>query len=82
MPARNPLAPFLQPLERLGLPYCVTGSVAASVYGEPRLTADIDVVRDIRFILAATELDLTFVEREVARLGLQAQWRECNPDNK
>jgi hypothetical protein len=23
---------------------CITGSVAASVYGEPRLTADIDVV--------------------------------------
>ena len=44
MPALNPLAPFLEPLERLGLPYCVTGSVAASVYGEPRLTADIDVV--------------------------------------
>ncbi|MEW6690689.1 MAG: hypothetical protein AB1452_16545, partial [Pseudomonadota bacterium] len=37
-------APFLEPLERLGLPYCITGSVAASVYGEPRLTADIDVV--------------------------------------
>lgn len=184
MPARSPLAPFLEPLECLGLPYCVTGSVAASVYGEPRLTADIDVilllkaadigrlreafpdsqyyvppeetlfvevgrsvrgmfniihltthfkadmylaardplhawalehrrrialegsecwiappeyvvlrkleflreggqdkhVRDIRFILAATELDLTFVENEVARLGLHTQWRQCNPD--
>ncbi len=44
MPERDPLAPFLGPLERLGLPYCVTGSVAASVYGEPRLTADVDVV--------------------------------------
>jgi hypothetical protein len=44
MPGPDPLAPFLEPLERLGLPYCVTGSVAASVYGEPRLTADIDVV--------------------------------------
>lgn len=44
MPVPDPLAPFLGPLERLGLPYCVTGSVAASVYGEPRLTADIDVV--------------------------------------
>ncbi len=40
----GPLAPFLEPLEALGLPYCITGSVAASVYGEPRLTADIDVV--------------------------------------
>lgn len=44
MPAPEPFAPFLEPLERLGLPYCITGSVAASVYGEPRLTADIDVV--------------------------------------
>ena len=44
MPAPNPLRPFIDPLERLGLPYCVTGSVAAGIYGEPRLTADIDVV--------------------------------------
>jgi hypothetical protein len=44
MPVPSPLAPFIEPLERLGVPYCVTGSVAASVYGQPRLTADIDVV--------------------------------------
>ena len=185
MPARSPLAPFLEPLERLGLPYCITGSVAASVYGEPRLTADIDVVlllgvgdvarlrtafpdaeyyvppaealfveisrsvrgmfnlihhatqfkadvylaardplhawalehrrridlegtgawiappeyvvlrkleflreggqdkhvRDIRFILAATTLDLKFVEAEVARLGLHVHWLQCRAGN-
>ncbi len=184
MPAPSPLAPFLEPLERLGLPYCVTGSVAASVYGEPRLTADIDIVlllairdiaalraafpdaeyyvppdetlclelardtrgmfnlihhasqfkadiylaardplhawalkhrrrisledsgawiappeyvilrkleylreggqdkhvRDIRFILAATDLDRAFVEAKVARLGLSDQWLQCQPD--
>lgn len=181
MPAPDPFAPFLDPLERLGLPYCITGSVAASVYGEPRLTADIDVVlllrpqdiallrsgfpdadyyvppegtmreaiassahgmfnlvhhksqfkadiyvaagdplhawalehrrridlpgggawiappeyvilrkleflreggsdkhlRDIRFMLAATAVDRAFIEREVARLGVQAQWRSA-----
>jgi hypothetical protein len=48
MPAPSPFAPFIDPLERLGLPYCITGSVAASVYGEPRLTADIDVVLLLR----------------------------------
>jgi hypothetical protein len=48
MPAPDPLAPFVEPLERLGLPYCITGSVASSVYGEPRLTADIDVVLLLR----------------------------------
>lgn len=182
MPGPSPLAPFLEPLERLGLPYCVTGSVAASVYGEPRLTADIDVVlllrvgdivalrtafpdtgyyvppdetlrlelsrstrgmfnlihhasqfkadiylaardplhawalehrrrisledggawiappeyvilrkleylreggqdkhvRDIRFVLAATATDVAFLEAEIARLGLQAQWERCS----
>ncbi len=185
MPAPDPLAPFLEPLERLGLPYCVTGSVAASVYGEPRLTADIDIVlllrigdiaalrsafpdteyyvppdetlrlelardsrgmfnlihhasqfkadiylaghdplharaleqrrrislgdtgawiatpeyvilrkleylreggqdkhvRDIRFMLAASVVDRDFVESEVARLGLRAQWRQCQTDS-
>lgn len=30
------------------MPYCITGSVAASVYGEPRLTADIDVILVLR----------------------------------
>lgn len=180
MPAPSPLAPFLEPLELLGFPYCVTGSVAASVYGEPRLTADIDVVlllnvrdiaaqaafpepayyvppeetlrlelarstrgmfnvihlatqfkadvylaardplhawaltkrrridlegmnawiappeyvivrrleylreagqdkhvRDIRFMLAVTTVHRDLLEKEVARLGLQTQWREC-----
>ncbi|MFM9969083.1 MAG: hypothetical protein ACKVQK_11885 [Burkholderiales bacterium] len=48
MPVPSPLAPFIGPLELLDLPYCITGSVAASVYGEPRLTADIDVVLLLR----------------------------------
>jgi hypothetical protein len=181
MPGPSPIAPFTEPLERLGIPYCITGSVAASVYGEPRLTADVDVVvllgsgdipalreafpdslyyvppdetlklqlarasrgmfnlihhasqfkadiyvagkdplhawalahrrrvdleggsawiappeyvilrkleylreggsdkhvRDVRFMLAATALDRAFLDTEVARLGLQSEWRRC-----
>jgi hypothetical protein len=181
MPGPSPLGVFLEPLERLGFPYCITGSVAASVYGEPRLTADVDVVlllraediealrkafpqsayyvppdetvrlelargargmfnlihhgsqfkadiylagndplhawalehrrridlhgtsawiappeyvilrkleflreggsdkhvRDVRFIAAATPLDRDFLDGEIARLGLQEQWRRC-----
>lgn len=180
MPVPDPLALFLKPLERLGIPYCVTGSVAASVYGEPRLTADIDLVvllkpddipalrrafpdsgyyvppdetlraetarprgtfnlihhatqfkadiyvagsdslhawalahrrwidlggggawiappeyvilrkleylreggsdkhvRDIRFILAATEVDRDYLDRKIVHLGLSAEWRRC-----
>ena len=61
MPAPSPLAPFIEPLEHLDLPYCITGSVAASVYGEPRLTADIDVVlllhhADIDALTAVSEI--------------------------
>jgi len=76
MPAPSPLAPFVDPLERLGLPYCVTGSVAASVYGEPRLTADVDVVLllgadDIAALQAAFPEDAYYVPPEET-LRLQA----------
>lgn len=35
-------------LERLGIPYLVTGSTATIAFGEPRFTNDIDVVVDVR----------------------------------
>ena len=35
---------FIAPLNELGVPYMVTGAAAAIIYGEPRLTRDIDVV--------------------------------------
>ena len=31
-------------------------------------------VRDIRFIRAATVLDRAFLDREIARLGVGAEW--------
>jgi hypothetical protein len=39
---------FAQPLNSLGIPYMATGAVAAVVYGEPRLTLDLDLVLRIR----------------------------------
>lgn len=35
---------FVTPLEAAGIPYMITGSVASSIYGEPRNTLDIDLV--------------------------------------
>ena len=35
-------------LERLGIEYLVTGSIATITYGEPRFTNDIDVVVELR----------------------------------
>jgi len=39
---------FAWPLERLQFRYILTGSVAAMLYGEPRLTVDIDLVVFLR----------------------------------
>jgi hypothetical protein len=47
---------FVDPLNALGVRYAVTGAVAAIVYGEPRLTTDIDIV-------------LALEQREVARFS-------------
>jgi hypothetical protein len=34
-------------LERLAIPYMITGSVASSLHGEPRMTHDADIVVDL-----------------------------------
>ncbi|MFP4015023.1 MAG: hypothetical protein ACLFVQ_13130, partial [Chitinispirillaceae bacterium] len=39
---------FIPPLEQGGFEYMVTGSVASTLYGEPRLTHDIDLVIVLR----------------------------------
>jgi hypothetical protein len=39
---------FFTALESSGFAYCVTGSVASGVYGEPRMTLDIDIVLLLR----------------------------------
>jgi hypothetical protein len=39
---------FLRPLNRLGVKYVISGSVAAILYGEPRLTHDVDFVVFLR----------------------------------
>jgi hypothetical protein len=39
---------FVRPLNRLGVRYIISGSVAAILYGEPRLTHDVDFVVFLR----------------------------------
>jgi hypothetical protein len=39
---------FTQPLTQAGIAYAVTGSVAGSAFGEPRMTLDIDIVVGLR----------------------------------
>lgn len=44
MPAPDELSLFASRLESIGAPYMVTGATAAILYGQPRVTNDLDVV--------------------------------------
>ncbi|HUL53430.1 MAG TPA: hypothetical protein VLT83_08490 [Opitutaceae bacterium] len=44
MPEPNELSLFIERLEAAGVPYMVTGATAAILYGQPRVTNDVDVV--------------------------------------
>jgi len=44
MPDPDLITLFVEPLTRLGVRYMVSGSVAAMLFGEPRMTHDIDLV--------------------------------------
>src|SRR5438045_3120411 len=48
MPEPDLIELFAQPLNQLGIRYLVSGSVAAMLYGEPRVTHDIDFVVFLR----------------------------------
>jgi len=59
-------------MERLGVCYCIGGSVASSVYGEVRTTLDVDVVADldperIDALVAAVETDFYVVSEAIHR---------------
>jgi len=44
MPEANLFLLFTERLHRLGVPYMISGSVAVIIYGEPRLTHDVDLI--------------------------------------
>jgi len=67
---------FVQRLEALGLPYMVTGSVASMIYGEPRLTLDVDVVLDVD-VERVADLLAAFPESEFYRPPLEVARVEC-----
>jgi len=63
------IEPFVQRLDGLGIPYVVTGSTPGILYGEPRMTHDIDIV------IAVTEaIDREALESFIAARGLAAEW--------
>jgi len=48
MPEHNLFRIFVRRINKLSVPYMITGAVASIIYGEPRLTNDIDLVIDLK----------------------------------
>lgn len=72
---------FVERLERLAVPYMVTGSAASMIYGEPRLTLDLDLVVDL-VVERASDFLAAFPETEFYRPPLEAVRRECARESR
>ncbi len=65
-------------LERVGVPYMITGSVASSYHGEPRATRDLDIVIDpdpggIVRLVAELEAAGLYVDIDAALAALKSR---------
>lgn len=81
-PEEEALRVTLDLLDRIGIPYMVTGSVAASYHGRPRTTHDADLVIDpspdqlTAFVQALTSAGFyNYVSRWAVVLGVDDLWR-------
>ena len=77
MPQPELLAKTVEVLERAGIEYAVTGSIASSIQGEPRATHDIDLLVDmtaasIPILLAAFPEPDYFLQEPAIRAALRA----------
>jgi hypothetical protein len=70
---------FVARLDAVGIPYMVTGSVASMIYGEPRLTLDVDIVIELQIDRAGAFLD-AFPESEFYRPPLDVVRAEAGRD--
>lgn len=66
MPETDLFTIFTRPLDKAGLAYFVTGSVASMIYGEPRLTLDVDIIltlsqTDLKTLTAAFPEDAFYI---------------------
>jgi hypothetical protein len=69
------LAGTIGRLERAGVPYMITGSVASSYHGEPRATRDLDIVIDpdpegVSRLVGELEAAGLYVDADAARRAL------------
>ena len=71
------LQEIVKVLERLHIPYFVTGSVAAMAYGEPRLTNDIDIVAIVKkehilLLVKAFPQDKFYISEEMIQEAIES----------
>jgi hypothetical protein len=63
--------------DELGVPWLVGGSLASSMLGEPRATADVDLVADLRerhvSALYAALVDTYYIDDDAARAAVRAR---------
>jgi hypothetical protein len=79
-PEEEALSDLVRVLERLGVPYMVSGSVASSYHGRPRLTHDADIIIDptpgqLDAIVRALETAGFYVDGERARDALRRRFQ-------
>lgn len=72
---------FVTRFEALGLPYMVTGSVASMIYGEPRMTLDLDLVLELAIERADALLE-AFPEAQFYRPPLEVVRLECSRESR
>ncbi len=78
---RSLVGTFVSRLEKLEIPYVVTGAVASSIYGEPRLTNDVDLImmmriEDIeRFVQAFAPTEFYCPPAEVLKIEIRRSHR-------
>ncbi len=70
------LADVIRRLERSGIPYMVTGSIASTFHGEPRATRDLDIVIDpepdsLTALVDDLAADGYYVDRDAAFAALR-----------
>ncbi|HUG29890.1 MAG TPA: hypothetical protein VMQ65_05185 [Candidatus Limnocylindria bacterium] len=76
MTIRELLIRVIGALEAEGIPYMLTGSLASSLYGEPRATNDVDVVIDpspvaLDRLVGRLQQDELYVDLDAARAALR-----------
>lgn len=76
---QNLIKTFFEVLEKLeseNIQYMVVGSIASMIYGEPRMTHDLDLVLEIRGILSETNVDQDYLNKWIKSLSLENQWQK------